>query len=74
MNPTQLIASLNAMSLGDVEALEARLAEAAEACRAMGRDDLATLLAEARAGLSGGDLRLYRKRVETVVSKLGHLR
>jgi hypothetical protein len=62
------------MGFGDIQALQAKLAEAAETCRGMGQDDLAALLVEARAGLSGGDLKLYRKRLETVVSKLGHLR
>ena len=74
MNPSQLIASLNALSFGDVDLLKSRLADAADTCRQLGQDDLAALLAEAREGLAVGDLRIYRKRVETVVSKLGHLR
>ena len=74
MNASQLIASLNALSFGDVDVLKSRIADAADACRHLGQDELATMLAEARDGLTAGDLRLYRKRVETVVSKLGHLR
>ena len=74
MNASQLIASLNALSFGDVDVLKSRIADAVHACRQLGQDELATMLAEARDGLSTGDLRLYRKRVETVVSKLGHLR
>jgi hypothetical protein len=74
LSPSQLIASLNALSFGDVDLLKSKLAGAEETCRELGRDDLAQLLAEARDGLAAGDLKLYRKRVETVVSKLGHLR
>ena len=74
MNASQLIASLNALGFGDVDVLKSRIADAAAACRGLGQDELATMLSEARDGLAVGDLRLYRKRVETVVSKLGHLR
>jgi len=31
-------------------------------------------VAEAHGALSGGDLKTYRKKVETAVAKLGHLR
>ena len=72
--PTQVIALLNALSLGDLDAIRARLAEARGACERLGHDDVASLVAEARGALSGGDLKTYRKKVEAVVAKLGHLR
>jgi uncharacterized protein (DUF1697 family) len=73
-NPTQVIALLNALSLGDLDAIRAKLAEARGACEQLGHDDVASLVAEAHGALSGGDLKTYRKKVETAVAKLGHLR
>ena len=72
--PSQLIALLNSLSLGDLDAIRAKLDEATSACGALGREELAGVLAEARAALCSGDLKTYRKRVETAVAKLGHLR
>lgn len=74
MTPSRIMASLNALTFGDIEAVRVKLEAAAGACRELGYEDLAVLLVEARDGLSGGDLKLYRKRVETVVSRLGHKR
>ena len=69
-----MIALLNSLSTGDLDALRARLDEAARACDGLGRDDLAAALAEAKASLDALDLKTFRRRVEMVVSKLGHLR
>ena len=74
MNPTQLIAFLNAMTCGDLDAIATKLAEAQTACVELGEVDLASKLEEARAALLDGDLKTYRKRVETVVAGLGHVR
>jgi hypothetical protein len=72
--PSQVIALLNALTHGDLEAIRARLAEARGACEQLGHDDVASLVAEAHDALSGGDLRTYRKKVGSAVAKLGHLR
>lgn len=74
MNPSQLIAHLNAMSCGDLATLSRKLDEATDACRRLGEDELVAMLGEARGGLDGGDLKTYRRRLETVVARLGHLR
>jgi hypothetical protein len=74
MSPSQLIAFLNALNLGDVAALESKLEEASTECARLGHGDLAGHLAQARSALSLGDVKTYRKRIETVVSRLGHLR
>ena len=74
MNPTQLIAFLNAMTCGDLDSIAAKLEEARGACSELGEDDLASKIGEAREALLGGDLKTYRKRVETVVAGLGHVR
>jgi hypothetical protein len=69
-----LIALLNSMSCGDLDALSAKLVEAGEACATLGHEELESMLAEARAALLSADLKTYRKRVETVVARLGHLK
>jgi hypothetical protein len=72
--PSQLIALLHSLSFGDLDAIRAKLDEAAAACEELGREELSSLVAEARTALGGGDLKTFRKRVETAVSRLGHLR
>lgn len=72
--PTQLIALLNSLSFGDIDAIRTKLDEARGALEALGHDEVAAIVADARAALMGGDLKTYRKRVETAVAKLGHLR
>lgn len=72
--PSQVIAALNALTHGDLEAIRAKLLEARGACLSLGHEEVATLVAEAHGALSGGDLKTYRKKVETAVAKLGHLR
>lgn len=74
MNPSQLIAFLNAMTCGDLDSIAAKLDEAQSACSGLGESELAGKLGEARTALLGGDLKTYRKRVETVVAALGHVR
>jgi hypothetical protein len=65
---------LNALTHGDLDAIRARLREATEACEKLGHAEVASIVAEANGALVGGDLRTYRKKVETAVAKLGHLR
>lgn len=74
MTPTQLIAFLNAMTCGDLDAITTKLDEARAACTELGESELAGKLDEARNALGDGDLKTFRKRVETVVAGLGHVR
>ena len=74
MTAAQLVAFLNAIAVGDLALIEEKLIEARAACVDLEQPDLAAKLDEAIAGLRGGDLKLYRRRVEAVVSKLGHLK
>jgi hypothetical protein len=74
VNPSQLIAFVNALTLGDLDALAAKLGEARRACVGLGRPELAECLDEAAGALRCGDVRTYRRKLETVVSRLGHLR
>ena len=73
-SPSQVIAALNALTHGDLDAIRAKLAEARGACEKLGHAEVASIVAEAHGALTGGDLKTYRKKVETAVAKLGHLR
>jgi hypothetical protein len=74
MTPSQLIAFLNAVTCGDLDAIAAKLDEGIGACVDLGEDELGGMLREARDALLSGELKTYRKRVETVVARLGHVR
>lgn len=74
MTAPQLIALLNSLNVGDLDSIRTRLAEAETALADLGHAEVGTIVGEARAALAGGDLKLYRKRVATAISRLGHLR
>jgi len=71
---SKIISSLNSLSLGKMENIGAKLAEARKACLELDENELADRLREAHGALLRGDVRTYRKRVESVVSRLGHRR
>ena len=73
-DPQQLIAFLNAIHVGALEGIRAKLAQARQACLELARPELADKLSEAEAALAAGDMKTYRKRIETVVARLGHLK
>ena len=72
--PSQIIAVLNSLTLGDLDAVRAKLEEASSACATLGHEELGGIIGEAREALARGDVKLFRKRVETAVARLGHLR
>ena len=74
MKPSQLIAALNSINVGELDGVRAKLAEARQACAGLQQEELADKLTEAEAALLQADLDTYRKRVETVIARLGHLR
>ena len=74
MDESNLIALLNSLSVGELESLQAKLQEAEQGCRELGHRELGDRLGEAGLALLKGDTRTFRKQVETVVSRLGHLR
>ncbi len=71
---SKIIASLNSLSLGNTEVIGAKLAEARQACLELDENELADRLEEAHGALLRGDVETYRKRVKSVVSRLGHRR
>ena len=74
MGPTQLIAFLNALHCQDLESIAAKLDEARTACVSLGQEELAQKLEEAATALRSADVKTYRRNLETVLSRLGHLR
>ena len=74
MSPSQIISLLNSLGVGEIDKISAKLREAEQACRDLSQDELAARLIHARESLATLDVKAYRKDVEAVVSKLGHLR
>jgi hypothetical protein len=72
--PQQIIATLNAIGVGDMDVIRDRLEQARSACRELDQAELVGKLDEAIEALARADMRTYRKRVETVVARLGHLK
>ena len=73
-NASWLLTHLNSIRVGDLSAIKSKLLEAREGCVAMEQDGLAELLGEAISALDQADMKTYRKRVETVIARLGHIR
>ena len=73
-NASRLIALLNSLTLGDLDAIRSKLDEARAECASLGFDEVGAIVADARGALVGGDVKTYRKRVETAIARLGHLR
>lgn len=74
MDTSQLIAHLNALNLGEMDAIRDKLEQARQACLDLQQAELADYLGDASRALSDADLKTYRKRVETVIARLGHIR
>ena len=74
LSASQLIAFLNAINVGELDGIRAKLATAREACIDLEQDELASRLSEAEEALFEADMKTYRKRIETVIARLGHLR
>jgi len=74
MNTTQLLNYLNAIRVGELDGIRGKLGEARAACEGLQHADLAGLLLEAEQALGRADLQTYRKRIETVVARLGHVK
>jgi len=74
MDTSKLIAHLNALNLGEMDAIRDKLEQARQACLDLQQAELAGYLGDASRALSNADLKTYRKRVETVIARLGHIR
>ena len=71
---SQLVAYLNAINVGDMDKIRAKLGAARRACIEIEQEELADKLVQAEQALDQADMKTYRKRVQTVISRLGHIR
>ena len=69
-----IIDHLNAIHIGDLAAIETRLAKAGEDLASLGETDLSRTLDEARSSLGRADLANFRRLVAQTVSRIGHLK
>lgn len=69
-----LIVELNNLNIGEFDKLVARIDKVHLALVGLGQPELAARLAEGRACLTRGDVAAFRKTIQNVVSKLGHVR
>ena len=74
MDASQLIAYLNALNRGEVDGIRHKLEQARLACVELNQAGLAEQLGDASSALARADIRYYRKCVETVIARLGHVR
>ncbi len=70
----RVIVTLNSLHVGDVDRILARLEEAEATLRQLAEEELVEKIGEARGAIQKGDVPLFRKRLQHVVSRLGHLR
>lgn len=73
-SPARIIAALNALHRGEMDGIRAKLEQARRACLELNQAELAERLEEASDALRRADVRTYRRRVESVISQLGHLK
>ena len=73
-DPSRIIAALNSLHVGAMDVIRDKLGEARHACLELEQVELAERLGEATRALERADMKTYRKRVEFVIARLGHLR
>lgn len=69
-----VIGTLNAIHVGDLQAILGKLGEAGAVLRALEVSEIESALGEARQSLLRGDMPNFRRLVAQVVARLGHLR
>jgi len=74
MDAEKLMAYLHAINVGEMDGIRVKLGEARQACRELDQPELAEKLDEAGAALDLADVKTFRKRVETVIARLGHVK
>jgi hypothetical protein len=70
----EIIVSLNNLGIGDLDAMERKIEMARQEIRTSGHEELAGRLDEAVAALRRGQFGEYRRLLNLVVSRLGHLK
>jgi hypothetical protein len=70
----RVISTLNSLQIGDLDRIAVRLDEASRLLGEIEQPDLVEKVDEAREAIRRGDVPLFRKRLQLVVSRLGHRR
>ena len=70
----KVIGGLNALQVGEIRSMAAKLSVAKEALVALDEPDLASVIQQAQEKLGSGDLSEFRRLVAQTVARLGHLR
>ena len=70
----QAISTLNSIQVGDLDTIARRLQEVRGLLQELDQGALLDTIDEAQQAIMRGDAPLFRKRLQHVVSKLGHLR
>ena len=74
MDASQLVVYLNSIDVGQLDKIESKLELAQQACISIDQEEMARKLREAGEALHRADMKTYRKRLETVIARLGHIR
>ena len=72
--PRELILRLNNLGIGDLGVLRTRLGTIRNELTEMGQPDLSVRMDQAMKALANGELDEYRRLVNQIVSRLGHLK
>ena len=70
----RVISALNSIRVGDLDRIDALLGEVRDTLLALGELEMIERVDEARQAIARGDVPLFRKRVQLIVSRLGHRR
>lgn len=70
----RLISTLNSIHIGELDRILSRLEGVRTGLREIHRPELEDCLDQAQRAIQHGDLGLFRKRIQHLVSRLGHLR
>lgn len=70
----RVISALNSIRVGDLDRIHVLLAEVRASLVDLGEAELIERVDEARAAITRGEVPLFRKRIQLVVSRLGHRR
>ncbi|MFQ5767262.1 MAG: hypothetical protein ACE5ID_04690 [Acidobacteriota bacterium] len=69
-----VISTLNNLKMGDLDRIARHLNEVRQDLRRLELKNLAAMVQEAGEAIERGDAALFRRRIQHVVSRLGHLR
>lgn len=69
-----ILATLNALDVGTLDSIRAKLSQVEQALRAIGEEELATRSAEASDVLARGNVTEFKRLRATLQAKTGHLR